>query len=145
MECIQCDSSCGTCIGPTANDCLNCDTDSGFLAKDTSSAGPCQLKTCSDGEYLGLNKKSNIKECLPCKPECQTCTSEYPEYCSKCKKIYLSTPLHIPGFYDCQLCESFKGLKSPATPGDPCEGIYSYKLNFRNMWRRLKYGNFTMR
>lgn len=143
-ECVGCDSTCGTCIGPSGKDCLNCNIDVGFMTKDSSSAGVCQIKTCADGQYLGLNVKTGYKDCLPCQPECQTCTSDYPEYCTKCNKIYVSIPLQIPGIFDCKLCEFFRGLKSPATPGAPCEGIYPTKIFIRNMRGRLKYGDSSL-
>ena len=122
QQCIQCDSSCDTCNGPSSQDCLACNTDLGFLEKKSDSAGVCQMKSCSQGQYLGNSTLTNGKECIPCRPECETCNSDNPELCTKCNQKYIAEPVPNTNLFECKLCESFRGLKSPQIPGAPCDG-----------------------
>ena len=121
-KCELCDSTCKTCNGPSSQNCLSCNINLGYFDKNPNIMGPCKLKTCVSNQYLGTNPISQKVECINCLPECETCDNKFPGYCIKCKKKYIAVLTNIVGYYQCRLCEFYKGLKSPAILGSPCEG-----------------------
>ena len=88
-QCANCDISCSKCAGPTANDCLVCNRSLGYADKTTPGIGPCQKIVCSAGQYLLINIQEGKVLCMPCSPQCETCSSDAPTRCAKCKKQYL--------------------------------------------------------
>lgn len=72
LKCEACHSSCGTCSGPNANQCLNCSDitltfENGSCTKD---------KPCPRGLY------QKGASCLPCSTYCSDCTSDC--VCNSC-------------------------------------------------------------
>lgn len=124
--CAECDPLCETCSSNLAQDCLSCNGYLGYILIITPGVRQCTQLICSTGQYLKLGSSA---ECIDCKPECQTCTSDYPLNCTACKKQYLSFSIsNNPMIYSCRTCESFKGLKSPAILGNPCDGMYKFTI-----------------
>lgn len=119
-QCVTCDPSCKTCMGPTAYDCLTCKTIIGYADKTTTGPGPCQKIICTDGQYLFINLTTTKSFCLQCQPRCQTCNSNFPIFCTKCKAEFLEFPTDN-GLLECKTCSDFLGQKKG--PGLTCEGI----------------------
>ena len=116
-QCRNCDASCQTCLGPTSSDCLTCKISLGYAQKTTPGAGQCQKVVCSQGQYLNIS--TTKATCLSCNPECDSCNSNYPTRCTKCKKQYIETN-DQQGLVICQTCSDFLGLKQGA--GSTCDG-----------------------
>lgn len=62
MECTQCDETCKTCTGGSANSCTSCD--SGKFLNATSCVDKCPSNTYADIKEL---------KCKKCAAECATC------------------------------------------------------------------------
>jgi len=61
LTCNRCDISCKSCKGPSANDCLSCDLQTGFSIQD----GYCTKGGCPNGQILLENKKClNLSKCI---------------------------------------------------------------------------------
>lgn len=117
--CANCHISCATCIGSSSTECISCKTILGYAEKLSSGPGECQKVICTQGQYLNISVKNAI--CLPCNPECITCSSESPTYCTTCKKEYLAFPA-VNGSVYCKTCNELLGLKKSQSYG-VCEGI----------------------
>lgn len=85
--CINCHSSCQTCVGPLFSNCTSCS--SAF----TLSGGYC-------GSVCGSGKYQTSGTCLNCHPNCQSCLSY--SVCYVCK----STAVLINGVCDFSSCTS---------------------------------------
>lgn len=133
--CTICDKTCETCSGPTENECLTCKTYLGYMPKAASGPGQCKMKICPNGQYLGKNQNSESIECLQCKPECEECNGINPNYCTKCKKVYLTYPSEIEGFFECKSCNAFKGFKQSTASASQCEGKIKFINIKRDLWR----------
>lgn len=73
-ECLQCNPMCGTCIGPSEDDCKSCAD--GFILDEKLKK--C-FSLCPDGNYYDKNDKS----CKLCEDNCLECL--YPgSYCRQC-------------------------------------------------------------
>ena len=74
--CMQCDSNCNECTGPSPNSCIDC---AYYNASAIISSDECVL-TCPDGYY-----GDDDGYCQPCHEECVTCTSQYSVNCTSCR------------------------------------------------------------
>lgn len=116
--CAKCDISCTKCAGPTSSDCLSCNRSLGYADKTTAGPGPCQMIVCSQGQYLFINTSGGAAQCKPCQnPTCETCSSNNPARCTKCKKQYLE---YLSDDIQCKTCNDFLGLKQGT--GSTCDG-----------------------
>ena len=75
------------------------------------------MMVCSSGQYLLIKIEQRIALCMPCSPQCETCTSERPDRCTKCKKEYLE---FLSDDIQCKSCNDFVGLKKGS--GYACDG-----------------------
>ena len=75
--CEKCDGACGSCWGPTNNECYDC-VGKNILSGESS----CIEIVCPDGYYLPDDAKT--PECLECPETCLTCKS--PGTASDCIK-----------------------------------------------------------
>lgn len=103
---ITCDSSCLSCSGPTANDCIICATHATDFILDGVCYSSCPathptlmistevynsieyevrtcVATCEDGYFINLN----TNECESCNIDCQTCISNKMFGCITCNPI----------------------------------------------------------
>ena len=83
--CLPCDSTCLTCIGSSASQCLTCDT--GIVL---SSVSPAQcVNFCADGYYF--NSVSSV--CNRCDSSCKTCIAGDASSCTACNSTsFLQAP-----------------------------------------------------
>ena len=71
--CLGCDASCHTCSGPSATECLSCNSGSLFSANNSC------ISSCGDGNY------SSNSICTSCPIGCKTCTSA--TVCTSCQNV----------------------------------------------------------
>ena len=72
--CVECDTTCATCNGTTAKDCITCE-ESRFFDLSTSSC----LASCATGTFYDIDAES----CADCSGECSKCSGS-PSNCSSC-------------------------------------------------------------
>ncbi|CAG9324581.1 unnamed protein product [Blepharisma stoltei] len=104
FTCGTCDSSCSTCSGPTANDCLSC-TDSAVTLSSTPSS--CSCKT---SQYT---ISQSPLTCGNCDSSCATCSGSGSNQCLTCVDS-LITVSSSPGSCTCSASEYIIN-KSPLT------------------------------
>ncbi|KAL4493947.1 hypothetical protein ABPG72_021964 [Tetrahymena utriculariae] len=73
-QCQPCFSTCQTCSGPSANECLGC-------PQDTFLKGSTCVNKCGDGYFLNQDK------CSQCHPSCKNCQGENQDQCTECPDI----------------------------------------------------------
>ncbi len=91
--CSKCDSSCGTCTGNGANQCITC-VDVSY----TLSNGACtKLTPCIPGYF----QSSPSTNCTPCSSYCTSCTDA--NTCSQCAPGFSLSTVDFGGltFYYC--------------------------------------------
>jgi len=81
--CVECDSSCRKCSGPSFNDCNSCDYGLYLVSSDLDSSlpfGKC-ITLCPKGTY-----KDEFKgECKECDSSCLECNGPTFKHCTLCK------------------------------------------------------------
>ncbi|KII89391.1 hypothetical protein PLICRDRAFT_53827 [Plicaturopsis crispa FD-325 SS-3] len=104
LTCTACDSSCGTCVGD-AKFCLTC------ANNQLASQGSC-VASCPSNTF------SSSGQCVPCHPDCATCSGSAFNQCSSCTSTrpVLTSGRCLPTcsqtqFFDktsssCQSCDS---------------------------------------
>ncbi|CAG8753339.1 11451_t:CDS:2, partial [Acaulospora morrowiae] len=73
FTCIACDTTCATCNGPSASQCLSCSNPTQFSLNGVCSANPCP------SSYVAINTT-----CIKCHPDCLECTGPGLNQCTKC-------------------------------------------------------------
>ncbi|CAG8468391.1 4547_t:CDS:2, partial [Scutellospora calospora] len=73
LTCIACDSSCATCSGPTASQCLSCSASNQFAMNGICSSTPCP------SSYF-----SQSTACTKCHHDCLECSGPGFNQCKKC-------------------------------------------------------------
>ena len=85
--CKVCHSSCSSCSGPTANDCLGCDYQAGYWKKSSGkTVGPCEKLACLDGMYIQIDYINKQAYCEKCYETCSKCDTSGPGGCLQCIK-----------------------------------------------------------
>ncbi|KAL4508008.1 hypothetical protein ABPG72_021381 [Tetrahymena utriculariae] len=74
-ECLNCDSSCQKCSGPSNLNCINCAQ--GYYSNSQNKS--CVV-LCPDGTYADFQSM----QCLPCDSTCATCNSGSSSSCLSC-------------------------------------------------------------
>eukprot|EP00347_Sterkiella_histriomuscorum_P021781 403332787 len=99
--CKQCDEKCGTCWGPSSNECYSC-VGKNKLVSNSS----CQEITCGDGYYL--DEASYV--CKECDSTCLTCNS--PGTASDCVTCVPDRMIDIDSGL-CKQCNEITGYQYP--------------------------------
>ena len=78
MHCQDCDSSCGTCNGAAATDCLSCDSAGATpYAYGSTCLAACPSDMFADGNLA----------CQDCSSDCLTCNGASPTSCTSCPAV----------------------------------------------------------
>ena len=86
QSCNTCDSSCETCNGTAAINCLSCDTGKYLLATNNS---------CVSCDVDGYYQDTLTQTCNVCDPDCQTCNGSSASNCLSCYTgKYLIVAIH---------------------------------------------------
>ncbi|CAG8758554.1 25452_t:CDS:2, partial [Racocetra persica] len=73
LNCIACDSSCSTCSGPSASECLTCSNTNQFALNGVCSSTKCPSSYFTKGT-----------SCIKCHPDCAECSGSDFNQCTKC-------------------------------------------------------------
>ena len=112
-SCLSCHSSCSTCSGANADQCLTC---SPRLAK---ADGRC-VEQCPDGTYLSSSSRGT-KECCSCDATCAKCRGDEKTDCLACDK----TRVWVEDTFECTpTCPDkyYQGFTDDGAPAcRPCD------------------------
>lgn len=91
-KCQKCDSSCQSCSGPLASDCITCPSFSKFRLNGTS------CETCTSSLCLKCDSDPNVCDItyspLACRDRCTTCDSIYKCNTAGCPSGYVAADLN---------------------------------------------------
>ena len=130
QKCLQCDSSCSTCLGPGNTDCMGCNPGYFIYWNNTQLLCP---KVCPPGTY-----PDSSSVCQPCDSTCATCDGPLSTNCLSCSStlFYSSvnktcTLCNTDGLYqsgsNCHQCDS--SCKTCSSGGDSaCTSCVSPKI-----------------
>ena len=102
INCIDCNSLCASCRGPTNRDCIQCSS-AAFQAQSTSNdtvqcITECEFATfdrqclggCRAGQYENVSNVENVTFCLDCNEMCvpnTSCSGPGPTECEQCRNV----------------------------------------------------------
>ena len=102
IVCIDCNSVCASCTGPTDNDCLMC-SPTAFLVQSTGNGtlqctAQCEFATedrqcvalCEADQYRNISVAENTTFCLDCNEMCASntsCSGPGPTQCDQCRDV----------------------------------------------------------
>ena len=87
--CQACDSTCGTCTGPSSSECLSCTSSSTPFLHSGSCIASCPV----DGTFVDVQGSVNL--CTACHSTCQQCSGSGSTDCTSCPSS--GTPLMDSG------------------------------------------------
>ncbi|CAG9331567.1 unnamed protein product [Blepharisma stoltei] len=118
FKCYPCDSSCATCNGKNANNCLTCpSTGTIYFTSDNKCLSSCTpqynfynttsaryecISTCPTNHYYIT---ADLTSCLPCDSTCLTCSGPANNNCSSCDMTG-TYPYKTPDNYCVTTCPS---------------------------------------
>ena len=102
IECLNCDTACDSCVGPTDNECLTC-SPTAFLVQSIGSntvqcTTECEFATvdrqcvglCAANQYQNTSVTENTTFCLNCSEMCApdtSCDGPAPTQCDQCRNV----------------------------------------------------------
>ena len=89
-ECVPCDFSCESCLGPSSKNCLTCNYYYGYAMNNEGCIG----LQCPSNQYLRIDHELMVAKCQNCHSYCKECKGEGSSNCLDCAKGYIKAPLN---------------------------------------------------
>ena len=118
-KCVSCHSSCLTCTGPFATNCVACQPGTNTVLSKMSTSGTLNVGSCvcADNSFLD----TATTKCMPCDSTCLTCSGSGPERCLTCPAT-VSTAVTTSSGKKCPCATNY--LYSPYTK--KCEAASAF-------------------
>ncbi|KAM3135852.1 hypothetical protein pb186bvf_012105 [Paramecium bursaria] len=113
---LQCHFSCNTCIGPTSNDCINCDTNSNRDYNMQTSQCICK------NNYIQVDNQQVCQKISVYQPNIKIVKETTTQVANKCDKGYF----FLSDFYQCYQCPQQQNSDSTLLCGDCLDKPYDW-------------------
>ncbi len=117
--CQECDSSCMTCSGPDADECLTCNATQALVRTTT---GTCVSFSCLDGAFVYINYVAQNVSCQACHSSCKTCSDSGSGNCMECGTGRTAYPSTIANRFYCKSCADLNSGYTLAADQVSCKG-----------------------